>query len=72
MTTKQKKRLNAFFDLFISTSPLSSLISIFDNEGSKVISSQGKMILQDEEKLNDLFNKIENNEITHFKNVIEI
>lgn len=59
MTRKEKKHdLNFYLGVLISLFAVSVITSLFDDDNSKVVSKQGRRILNDNSKLKDLENKI--------------
>jgi hypothetical protein len=46
--------------------------SIFENDNSKIISKKGKKMLLDDEKMNEINNKIESSELENSHNEIYI
>jgi hypothetical protein len=60
--SKDSNIAETWVGLLLGVLAIVALKSIFENDNSKIISKQGKKILSDEEKMQDINDKIEESE----------
>jgi hypothetical protein len=60
--SKDSNIAETWVSIFLGVLAIVALKSIFENDNSKIISKQGKKILYDEDKMQDINDKIEESE----------
>lgn len=60
--SKKMDAVDTWLNILFGVLAIVALKSIFENDNSKIISKQGNKILSDEEKMNDINEKIEKTE----------
>lgn len=60
--SKDSNFVETWVGILLGVLAIVALKSIFENDNSKIISKQGKKILSDEEKMQDINDKIEKSE----------
>lgn len=60
--SKDSNIAETWVGILLGVLAIAALKSIFENDNSKIISKQGKKILSDEEKMQDINDKIEKSE----------
>ena len=58
MSNKQNDILDTWLGIFIGAIAILAIKSIFEDDNSKIISKKGRKFLSDDEKMNDLNEKI--------------
>tara|TARA_B100001245_G_C22862205_1_gene414591 strand:+ start:610 stop:831 length:222 start_codon:yes stop_codon:yes gene_type:complete len=64
--------LGGLLGAFIAVLGVMSILSIFENDSSKIVSKQGREFLSDEDKMKDIHKKIQDSETQNQHNAVSI
>lgn len=62
MQETKKDKIEAFIAILLGVFAIFAIMSIFENDNSKIVSKKGRKILSDSDKMDDLDKKVKENE----------